>query len=288
MNIREILKELSYEGNVGVMELVKFFDKASPTQIRLFKSAVESKMPKKAWELVQKVVGTKLVGVGESINEDNPPNITGKGYISAVDQTILDTIKRLGLTGAEQYFQKHPRGPKGKGWPLFPGRFKKYRSHYERWARKSGVTEGFLQLHTEASVTRAHGYSVGDAVKHKGMSGKITQITLGNVGGKQSLWARVEHPGGTAHWVDLKSKKALTKEGMSEDVGGNWKGRSPAMQQFIDKMSQKIFGTSHSDAISKKICVICKNPTRHFHDAKSAKEFQISGMCQSCQDKTFG
>ena len=62
MDAEGIIKELSYSGNLGVMELVRFFEKASPQEIRLFKSAVEAKMPKKALKIVQNVTGVKLRG----------------------------------------------------------------------------------------------------------------------------------------------------------------------------------------------------------------------------------
>jgi hypothetical protein len=35
-------------------------------------------------------------------------------------------------------------------------------------------------------------------------------------------------------------------------------------------------------------CPICKNPTNKFRDDLSKREFKISGLCQTCQDKTFG
>jgi len=32
---------------------------------------------------------------------------------------------------------------------------------------------------------------------------------------------------------------------------------------------------------------MCKQPIGDFKDFKSIKEYRISGMCQSCQDKVF-
>lgn len=40
----------------------------------------------------------------------------------------------------------------------------------------------------------------------------------------------------------------------------------------------------------KRICVICKKEivNEDFRDKLSLKEYQISGMCQECQDEIFG
>jgi hypothetical protein len=35
-------------------------------------------------------------------------------------------------------------------------------------------------------------------------------------------------------------------------------------------------------------CPLCKNPIGKFRDALSQKEYQISGMCQVCQDSIWG
>ncbi len=44
------------------------------------------------------------------------------------------------------------------------------------------------------------------------------------------------------------------------------------------------------DAVEAGKCPFCKKPVKmsEFRDELSKREFQISGLCQSCQDKTFG
>jgi hypothetical protein len=54
--------EASYDGNLGIAELVKFSQKATKVQRQAFDSYVKSGDDKKAWGLVQKVVGVKLKG----------------------------------------------------------------------------------------------------------------------------------------------------------------------------------------------------------------------------------
>ena len=46
-------------------------------------------------------------------------------------------------------------------------------------------------------------------------------------------------------------------------------------------------GGEHSRTIEAKRCTICGGPATEFKDALSAKEYNISGMCQKCQDSFF-
>ena len=43
-----------------------------------------------------------------------------------------------------------------------------------------------------------------------------------------------------------------------------------------------------ADRIMQGLCTYCAITLDDFRDEISAKEYSISGMCQSCQDKTFG
>ena len=56
------LSEASYEGNIGMMEVMKFHQKATDEQKKQFKKHMADKNHKEAWKLVQHVSGTKLVG----------------------------------------------------------------------------------------------------------------------------------------------------------------------------------------------------------------------------------
>jgi len=56
----EQLDELAYAGNIGIMELVKFYEKATPDLIKKLKAYIAAKNNKAAWEIVQQVTGVKL------------------------------------------------------------------------------------------------------------------------------------------------------------------------------------------------------------------------------------
>ena len=64
--------------------------------------------------------------------------------------------------------------------------------------------------------------------------------------------------------------------------------KSPEMTEFLDQFSKAAFGRTRTEAIELGVCVDCGQPAKDFRDAISQKEYTISGLCQSCQDKIFG
>ena len=61
--------------------------------------------------------------------------------------------------------------------------------------------------------------------------------------------------------------------------------KSPAIENFLEALSGR------TSAITSDKCVAppygCGQDAVHFRDEISAKEYQISGLCQSCQDSVF-
>ena len=66
--------------------------------------------------------------------------------------------------------------------------------------------------------------------------------------------------------------------------------RTKKLQSFLDNFAKKQFGVSQTGAKEEGICVFCHEEIdmEDFRDGLSIKEFKISGLCQKCQDKTFG
>ena len=60
------------------------------------------------------------------------------------------------------------------------------------------------------------------------------------------------------------------------------------VEHFLDEMTLNLFGRSRSLAVAGKSCVACGKPADSFKDERSRKEFNISGLCQNCQDQIFG
>ena len=57
------LLEISYEGNIGLHEMVKFFQVATPEQVKKFEDLMAVNDLPNAWELLQQVVGVRLKGL---------------------------------------------------------------------------------------------------------------------------------------------------------------------------------------------------------------------------------
>ena len=58
--------------------------------------------------------------------------------------------------------------------------------------------------------------------------------------------------------------------------------------KWIDDLLTTICGVSRQDAARDRICTWCKKSLTPFRDKLSAREYEISGLCQTCQDETFG
>jgi len=55
-----LVTEAAYRGNIGVMEMVKFYQLASPEQKALMRDLIAQHRDKEAWALLQSVTGVKL------------------------------------------------------------------------------------------------------------------------------------------------------------------------------------------------------------------------------------
>jgi hypothetical protein len=62
--------------------------------------------------------------------------------------------------------------------------------------------------------------------------------------------------------------------------------KSPAIENFLEAT------TGRSSAITEALCIKppfgCGKAITPFRDEKSAAEYRISGLCQTCQDEVFG
>jgi len=69
----------------------------------------------------------------------------------------------------------------------------------------------------------------------------------------------------------------------------DWKPNPSEKSEAIDHAITAIFGINRKESIESKKCVMCPEEVDldSFKDEISLKEFHISGMCQTCQDKVF-
>lgn len=62
MKLQELkqLDEATYPGNIGMMEMFKFYQVATPSQKDTMKTLISKKFFDKAWEYLQQVLGITL------------------------------------------------------------------------------------------------------------------------------------------------------------------------------------------------------------------------------------
>ena len=60
--VKEYVNEAAYKGNIGMMEMMKFFEVASKEQKEKLKKLIADKNQSAAWKLIQDVTGMKLMG----------------------------------------------------------------------------------------------------------------------------------------------------------------------------------------------------------------------------------
>lgn len=56
----EMLSEANYKGNIGMMEMIKFYQIATEDQKREMKDLITAGRHEQAWHLLQTVTGQKL------------------------------------------------------------------------------------------------------------------------------------------------------------------------------------------------------------------------------------
>jgi hypothetical protein len=60
------------------------------------------------------------------------------------------------------------------------------------------------------------------------------------------------------------------------------------LKKFQDNAARALFGRDRAKCKKRMICVFCGKKIMRFRDDLSRKEYNISGICQRCQDETFG
>ena len=101
------VQEAAYDGNIGMMELAKFYMKASPADKQKLQDAIKSKRFKDAWKMIEKVTGVKLKGA-EFATEDVTERSVGSMFKHAVGKVVfskeyenaLKLMKDTGITAA--------------------------------------------------------------------------------------------------------------------------------------------------------------------------------------------
>ncbi len=107
VSIPMYVQEAAYDGNIGMMELAKFYMKASSADKQKLQDAIKSKRFKDAWKMIEKVTGVKLKGA-EFATEDVTERSAGSMFKHAVGKVVfskeyenaLKLMKDTGITAA--------------------------------------------------------------------------------------------------------------------------------------------------------------------------------------------
>lgn len=135
------INELSYKGNIGIMELVKFHNKATPEQSKQLKELIAKGKQDEAWKLLQDVTGVKLHENLETplkqISDKELTDVLGKGKIRSLQSNPFfqeyrnyERAYRYGVSSAGFpiveiyfYFSQIHKTPEGKIRPEIMVRF---------------------------------------------------------------------------------------------------------------------------------------------------------------------
>jgi hypothetical protein len=72
------------------------------------------------------------------------------------------------------------------------------------------------------------------------------------------------------------------------DIWYNTHMKATQKHHEIESLLTSITGKSRPQMVLEALCTTCDGVAKSFKDEASEREYQISGMCQSCQDEIFG
>lgn len=63
--------------------------------------------------------------------------------------------------------------------------------------------------------------------------------------------------------------------------------RTKNLQNVVDTFDMSMMNMTIKEAHKHQICIDCKGSATKFDSECSAKEYEISGLCQHCQNEIF-
>jgi len=83
------LKEASYPGNIGIMELIKFMGRATTEQKKEFNALLTKGKHREVWQLIQQVTGVKLIeSIKSGAGEEGTANLMNTYKKDTPEQNI--------------------------------------------------------------------------------------------------------------------------------------------------------------------------------------------------------
>ena len=164
------IQEAAYTGNIGMMEVMKFHQKATPEQKKEFKSHMANNKHGDAWKLIQDVSGVKLVG---KEFESNDKYITDKNGNPRMFMLRRSAAKEAHMKDGEVVQQ-------GKGYVV---KLKENRNDeiFQRTlgsqtvSARTSLTEAYSGGRTEIGSTSGRNTSSRGASTSESTSGQINE-----------------------------------------------------------------------------------------------------------------
>jgi hypothetical protein len=253
------IQEAAYTGNIGMMEVMKFHQKATPEQKKQFKSHMANNKHGDAWKLIQDVSGVKLVG---KEFESSDKYITDKNGNPRVFMLRRNAAKEAHTKDGEVVQQ-------GKGYVVKLKENKNdeiFQRTIESQTNTSGrtsLTESYSSSRsgtgtrtsgriTESGSTSSSGETSGQINEHCGCETDSTKkLTLSKIRERQAEKIKESIDKGIEPGLSM----AASGESIGRDMGEKIKKRTGKASQVVEMQGDETgasIGAQKEDELKKK------------------------------------
>ena len=93
--VKESIDEAAYKGNIGAMEMMKFFQVATPQEKEKLKKLIADKNQSAAWKMIQDVTGMKLMGEEDEYEYDDYEETDGLSMAQIEVSNMIQDAEEL-------------------------------------------------------------------------------------------------------------------------------------------------------------------------------------------------
>ena len=93
--VKESIQEAAYKGNIGAMEMMKFFQVATPQEKEKLKKLIADKNQSAAWKMIQDVTGMKLMGEEDEYDDSDYDETDGLSMAQIEVSNMIQDAEEL-------------------------------------------------------------------------------------------------------------------------------------------------------------------------------------------------
>jgi hypothetical protein len=93
--VKESIQEAAYKGNIGAMEMMKFFQVATPQEKEKLKKLIADKNQSAAWKMIQDVTGMKLMGEEDEYDDSDYEETDGLSMAQIEVSNMIQDAEEL-------------------------------------------------------------------------------------------------------------------------------------------------------------------------------------------------